>query len=134
MHLQVWEQIKNHKIRAFKTLIACLGHGCNGLQGGIIGPALLDLSILVQCNFDQISHMVTGRFAGYALGSIIAGVIAPRTNQQMVLCSTLLISALFHFAMPLAGTLSVMLTLITLTGIANGMMDTGKKISYPSIY
>lgn len=72
--------------------------------------------------------MVTGRSVGYAIGSIIAGLIAPRSNPQMVISATLLIAALFHFAMPLTKTLNLMIALITLTGIVNGMTDTSELI------
>lgn len=126
MHLTVFEEVAKHKLRAVKTLLSCIGFACIGLQAGVIGPSLLDLAVLVQCRFDQITYMVTGRSVGYAIGSITAGLIASRTNPQLVLCLTLLISALFHFAMPLAGTLNLLLSLITLTGIVNGITDTSK--------
>ena len=126
MHLAVVDEIKKHKLRSIKTVLACLGFACIGLQAGVIGPSLLDLRILVSCDFTQITYMVTGRSVGYAIGSITAGLIAPRTNPQMVLCLTLLISAMFHFAMPITKALSLMLALITLTGIVNGMSDTSK--------
>lgn len=118
--------IKSNKLRAIKTLFACLGHLCIGLQGGIIGPSLLDLSVLVTCEFDQITYMVTGRFTGYAIGAVAAGFIAKKTNPQAVIFLTLQVAALFHFAMPLTHSLNVILTCITLTGIANGISDTSE--------
>lgn len=134
MQLGVFDQIKKHKLRAVKTLLTCFGYACVGLQAGVIGPSLLDLSVLVQCQFDQITYMVTGRSVGYAIGSITAGVIARRTNPQMVICLTLLVSALFHFAMPVTKTLNLIIVLITLTGIVNGVTDTSKYITLLRIF
>ena len=68
-------EIQNHRLRFAKTLVLYYAALAVGLGVGIIGPTLLDLSILIQENIDRLSYVLPGRGGGHAIGSLLGQLI-----------------------------------------------------------
>lgn len=123
MQIKFIAEIQQHKLRAVKTLITYLCYICIGLQGSLHGITLLDLQVLAECTFNQISLTVTGRSIGYAIGSIISGYIDTKMNTQLTLSIFLLVSASTQVVIPFCKELSIMIIIYSIAGIATGILD-----------
>lgn len=122
MKLQFVSELKQHKVRALKTLAVCLSYVCLGLQTSA-SVALLDLQVLAGCTFQEITLILTGGSIGYACGSVVAGFIESKLNPQLMISFATLISALVQFGYPLSRTVYLMVALSVVCGFAGGIMD-----------
>ena len=125
MKFAVISEIKNHKLRAIKTLSTCLAYMVVGVQSSIIGVALLDLQVLSGASLDSITFLVTGRCVGHALGSVVAGLIENKLHPQLIIFYALLISAASNIAMPLPISIYGMVLAFGISGFSGGVTDNG---------
>lgn len=120
--LQFVTQIRQHKIRALKTLAVCLAYLSIGLQTSS-SVALLDLQVLAGCTFQQITLIITSGSIGYATGSVLAGFMEAKFNPQAAIAFNLLIDAIVYFSFPFCRSLYIMLVLYGIGAISNGFLD-----------
>jgi hypothetical protein len=69
--MTVIAEIRLHKIRTIKTIAMYASFMAYGLSTGLIGPSLLDLGLMTNCNIDEVSYILPGRSAGSVIGSVI---------------------------------------------------------------
>lgn len=65
------QEIKQHRIRAWKTLNAYLIFIAIGLCASATGPAMLDLQLQVGATLEEISAALTLRSAGNMIGAFL---------------------------------------------------------------
>jgi FHS family Na+ dependent glucose MFS transporter 1 len=115
---------KNEKLRntiGYYLLFISLGFGL-----GIVGPALPSLAEQTGSTLGAIGAMFLVSASGGMLGTILGGRILDRVPRgHLVLGSAQLISAVLLAAVPLAGSLPVLLLISFLGGLPGGMINTG---------
>lgn len=126
MQLSFLTEIKNHKIRALKTLFTCIAYLCMGIQSSIIGVALLDLQVLSSATFDTVTLLVTGRALGYGFGSVAGGFLDAKCNTQLTIMLSQFIGAVVHVGIPLCRIFWLMVLLNLIAGISCGVVDNRK--------
>ena len=95
-----------------------------GLFMAAPGPALLDLQLLAGTSFGKAAMLLPARSLGYALGSVIAGVLGERMDHQIVIMVSLCLSIVTMTAFPLFRSINIMYGLIFASGISNGCINT----------
>lgn len=123
MQLKFVTEIKEHKIRALKTLITCLCFVCIGFQGSIIGVSILDLKVLAGCTLSEITLILSGGAVGYACGSVVAGFLDSKFNIQLVIAISLGLTSICQFGYPLSRSLVVMIIVGVGAGFFAGIVD-----------
>ncbi len=115
---------KNEKLRntiGYYLLFISLGFGL-----GIVGPALPSLAEQTGSTLGTIGSMFLVSALGGMLGTILGGRILDRVPRgHLVLGSAQLISAVLLAAIPLAGSLPVLLLISFFSGFPIGMINTG---------
>ncbi len=105
----------------YYLLFTSLGFGM-----GITGPALPSLASQTLSTLGQIGLMLLFSSFGFTAGTLIGGRLFDRTRAgHRVLGACLLLAAMMLAAFPLAGSLAVLLLLAFLSGVPNGMINTG---------
>jgi hypothetical protein len=64
-------EIRNHRVRAIKTLIMAVTWIPHGIGFGLVGPALLDLGLMTSTSFDKISYIFPAKCLAGMVGSMI---------------------------------------------------------------
>ena len=88
------------------------------------GPALLDLQLLAGTTIEKAALLLPARSLGYAVGSVIGGVVGDRIDHQYVLIVSMIIAIISMVLFPLFGSIKIMYGFIFVSGIANGCIDT----------
>lgn len=70
--MKVWQQILEHRVRAWKTLAMYSVFLMYGLTSGLLGPTMLDLQLRVSGTIAQVSYILPGRSIGIVAGSLIS--------------------------------------------------------------
>ncbi len=83
----------------------------------------------MRTDLPHISFIFTGRSIGYALGSIVGGVLFEYLHPLLLISVTLAMSGIGLIIMPHFVQLRPAIFIISLVGLANGALDTGKKKS-----
>jgi FHS family Na+ dependent glucose MFS transporter 1 len=105
----------------YYLLFICLGFGT-----GITGPALLSLANQTTSTLGQIGMMLLAGSLGYTAGTLIGGRLFDRARAgHLILGGCQLFSAALLAAIPLAGSLPVLLLIVFMSGLPNGMINTG---------
>jgi FHS family Na+ dependent glucose MFS transporter 1 len=105
----------------YYLLFICLGFGM-----GITGPTLPSLASQTRSTLGNIGAMFFVGSVGYTLGTLIGGRIFDRLGRgHFILGLSQLISAGLMAAIPMVGSLPVLLTIVLINGIPNGMLSTG---------
>lgn len=114
----------NEKLRntiGYYLLFICLGFGL-----GITGPALPSLAAQTGSTLGSIGSMFLMGSLGYTLGTVIGGRLfdlVPRGHLMLGLAQ--LVSAALLAAVPWAGSLPVLLSIVFISGVPNGILNTG---------
>lgn len=122
------EQITKHKVRAVKTAVLYLVFFTVGLSVAIPGPTLLDLQLLTNSTLSQITYILSSRSAGYAIGSIVGGILIDFVDQQLVLIFSLLITCVSLSAVPWISSLWGIIITFGINGIFSGAIDSVSNI------
>lgn len=94
-----------------------------GIFTSALGPALLDLQLLSNTTISRIAFLLPVRSFGYAIGSVIAGILGDIIDHQpLIIGSTVLMTASM-FLFPLFSHIYAMYVLIALAGISCGCID-----------
>src|SRR5258708_5627266 len=73
-------QIRLYPERFVKTVALWTSILAIGMSFGVIGPTLLDLKTQVSRELGEVSSVLPARAGGYALGSIIMGILYDKIN------------------------------------------------------
>jgi FHS family Na+ dependent glucose MFS transporter 1 len=113
--------VKTRNTVGYYLLFICLGFGM-----GIIGPTLPSLAKQTRSTLGNIGAMFFVGSVGYTLGTIIGGRIFDRLRRgHFILGLSQLISAGSMAAIPMMGSLPLLLAVVLINGIPNGMLSTG---------
>lgn len=96
-----------------------------GLVGAVLGPTLPYLAELTRTNFSQISSLFVARSLGYLGGSFISGYLYDRLPGHPLMAISLVGLGIMLFLTPQNSLLWVLITILFLTGIAQGTIDVG---------
>ena len=95
-----------------------------GLFISCLGPALLDVQLLAGTTLKKVALLLPARSLGYAIGSVIAGILGDLVDHQLVLMISIFFAMITSFTFPLFPSIIVMYVIMTLGGICNGVIDT----------
>jgi MFS transporter, FHS family, Na+ dependent glucose transporter 1 len=113
--------IKIRNTLGYYLLFLCLGFGT-----GITGPALPSLVNQTTSTVGQIGMMLLFGSIGYTIGTLIGGRLFDRARAgHFILGVCQLGSAALLAVIPLAGSLPVLLLIAFISGLPNGMINTG---------
>ena len=113
--------VKTRNTVGYYLLFICLGFGF-----GITGPTLPSLASQTRSTLGSIGAMFFVGSVGYTLGTIIGGRVFDRLRAgHFILGLSQLISAGLLAAIPMVGSLPVLLAIVLANGIPNGMLSTG---------
>lgn len=85
---------------------------------------MLDLQALANTTIEKTALILPARSFGYAIGSVIAGIVGDRMDQQIVLSASLVTSVISIFLFPIFPSINVMYAFMIIAGVANGTLDT----------
>ncbi len=105
----------------YYLLFVCLGFGM-----GITGPALPSLASQTMSTIGQIGMMLLFSSIGFTVGTLIGGRLFDRMRAgHLILGAGQLLAAALLAAVPLAGSLPVLLLIVFISGLPGGMINTG---------
>ncbi|HEX2997499.1 MAG TPA: MFS transporter, partial [Anaerolineales bacterium] len=105
----------------YYLLFICLGFGM-----GITGPALPSLAKQTASTIGQIGMMLLSGSIGYTVGTLIGGRLFDRMRAgHPILGICQLVGAALLAAVPLAGSLPILLLIVFINGLPNGILNTG---------
>ncbi|RUS89551.1 hypothetical protein EGW08_002669, partial [Elysia chlorotica] len=116
------------KRKLAKTGSLSLAFFCLGLCIAIPGPTLLDLGKTVGRDTQHMVLVFTARSLGYLLGSVGGGILGDLWDQQLLLALTLGLTAVATIGVPWCSTLVTMAILISVHGVAIGVLDSGGNV------
>ena len=90
----------------------------------ILGPALLDLQLLAGTTIEKAALLLPARSLGYAIGSVIGGIMGDRIDHQKVLIVSTTIAIITLGIIALFKSITVMCIIIFICGTASGCIDT----------
>ncbi|XP_077995957.1 sodium-dependent glucose transporter 1A-like [Glandiceps talaboti] len=92
---------------------------------GIIGPSLPDFQLNTGVNVDHIALIFATCSIGYAIGSILGGILFDKLDNHLLLTLAVLASAVVGFLFPWCTTLAVLVLVSNVAGLVAGVLDTG---------
>lgn len=99
---------------------------CLGFSMGITGPALPSLANQTASTLGQIGMMLLVSSIGYTAGTMISGRLFDRLRNGNFIMGLCQLGAAAALALiPLAGSLPVLLLIVFLSGIPNGIINSG---------
>lgn len=105
----------------YYLLFTCLGFGM-----GITGPALPSLASQTVSTIGQIGLLLLFSAIGFTAGTLIGGRLLDRMRSgHLILGACQLLAAAMLAAIPLAGSLPLLLLVAFIGGMPNGMINTG---------
>lgn len=96
-----------------------------GLTVAAFGPTLPGLAAQTSSTFEQISIIFTVNSLGYAIGSLLGGVLYGRLPGQVVICGALLIMSVMIALIPIAPSLLLLIITLIVLGVGMGTLDVG---------
>lgn len=87
---------------------------------------MLDLQLLANTTISKAALLLPARSLGYAIGSVIGGVVGDQIDHQFVIIGSMIVAIISMILFPLFQSINVMYAFIFISGIANGCIDTGE--------
>ena len=112
------------------TACECLGFFTVGLILALLGPTLLDLADNTGSSVAEIARAFTARSVGYFLGSVVGGKLFDShfSSTCLLLAGALALATIGTFFAPLTSNLTALCFIVSLQGIAMGVLDTGGNV------
>jgi FHS family Na+ dependent glucose MFS transporter 1 len=112
------------------TACECLGFFTVGLILALLGPTLLDLADNTGSSVAEIARAFTARSVGYFLGSVAGGKLFDShfSSTCLLLAGALGLATIGTFFAPLTTSLTALCFIVSLQGIAMGVLDTGGNV------
>jgi FHS family Na+ dependent glucose MFS transporter 1 len=96
-----------------------------GMAMAALGPTLPGLAAQTHVGTGDISYLFTVRSFGFLLGSLFSGRYYDRLSGHNLMCATLLAMAVTLALMPLVPTLTILLSVMLILGLAEGAVGVG---------
>ncbi len=96
-----------------------------GMTTAASGPSLLKLADHTSSGLDRISLIFVSSSLGYLIGSFFGGRAFDRLPGHKLMAVTLLFIAIASILIPISATLTVLLLVMFLSGLAAGILDVG---------
>eukprot|EP00045_Choanoeca_perplexa_P015800 m.204129 g.204129 ORF g.204129 m.204129 type:complete len:480 (-) comp17085_c1_seq1:241-1680(-) len=118
------------RLRYTITVFECLGFFSIGIILALLGPTLLDLAANTNSSVAEIARAFTARSVGYFLGSVAGGKLFDShfSSTCLLLAGALGLAALGTFLAPLTTSLTALCFIVSLQGVAMGVLDTGGNV------
>ncbi|KAG4078604.1 hypothetical protein HA402_011363 [Bradysia odoriphaga] len=116
-------ELKNNPQKSVKTGLIGLLFIALGIFTSALGPALLDLQLLSDTTISRIAFLLPVRSFGYAVGSVIAGILGDMVDHQPLIIGSTILMTTSMFLFPLFSHIYMMYVLIALAGISSGCID-----------
>ncbi|XP_077996122.1 sodium-dependent glucose transporter 1A-like isoform X2 [Glandiceps talaboti] len=123
--IEVREANRSHRRRLWMTMLLYLAFFGLGLRTGVIGPSLPDFQLNTGENVDRITLIFTTASVGFAIGSILGGILVEKFNNHLLLALAVLASGVVMFLFPWCNSLAVLVLVSNLYGLAAGVLNTG---------
>ena len=140
--------IRTHKVRAIKTLAVVIAFIPYGIAGGIIGPALLDLSLLTHSSLDKVSYLYPAKSLGNIVAKLIGelvfihafpkylfsnngvsvGFVYPHVNFLLMMAILYIFYGVSHFWVPFSSMYTLLVVGFTVIGFIGGLISTSSNI------
>lgn len=117
-------QLTHYPIRTVKTTLMVLIMIGLGISVVAVGPALLDLQLLAGTTIEKAALLLPARSLGYAIGSVIGGIVGERYDHQKVLMLSMIIAIVTLCVFALFQSIVFMYCIIFICGCASGCIDT----------
>ncbi|KAI1299625.1 Major facilitator superfamily domain-containing protein 4A [Halotydeus destructor] len=115
-------------IRNWKTAALCCSYFAIGLVGSITGPTILELQCALSVSYVEIIKIIPTRAAGWAIGSLLAGMLYEHVDPLMALATSSTLMGMGAILIPRTNSLAALLTTACITSMAGGMIDNGSTI------
>ena len=115
--------IRSHPLRFIKTCALYTSFIAVGFSLGVVGPTLLDLRTQVQEDIKQVSISLSTRAGGYALGSVVTGLLFKKVNFLLTSSLCLLASSVLTAVTPHIHGLYVLWSVFFMNGIFLGFFE-----------
>ena len=119
-----------HPLRMVKTTVLFLSFFGLGLNVASIGPCLLDFQILVNSTFQETSALLPARSFGYAVGSVLYGLVNNLMDPHFLLVIIFSLFILNLVYIPLCSKIILMILLFFFNGVCSGSLDTGNLYTF----
>ena len=98
-----------------------------GLNLEITGPTLIDLKIITNTNYEDVSRAVSGRAFGFFIGAAIGGLLIEKLDPfcDVMLAICLDFIGIFGIVVPYLSSTSWMFFVILLQGTFEGIINIG---------
>lgn len=94
----------------------------------MVGPALIDLTEIAHCNYEQLAYALTAKNLGLTIAALAAGWICSRYQRHLeaILAVNLVLLGLATAAVPWCSMLTVMAAAMMVQGLTHGVLGVGK--------
>ncbi|KAI1286423.1 Major facilitator superfamily domain-containing protein 4A [Halotydeus destructor] len=99
-----------------------------GMTMSVIGPTMLDLQCTVNATYEEITHMLSIRSAGFTIGCLMVGVLSDRINQLLTFFVSLTMMGVSTILTPWATSLVTLLTISFFGGFGAGVVDPSSSV------
>ncbi|RWS10961.1 sodium-dependent glucose transporter 1A-like protein [Dinothrombium tinctorium] len=119
----LFEEIKNNKIKFFKTLLICFLFFSNGYIESIYGSTLIDLQAFLGISFKVMSIFITVRSFGFFIGAIVGGFIPKESNKEIYILISSFVKAIAPGILPYCKSIWTFLVNAFITGFGLGFIE-----------
>jgi FHS family Na+ dependent glucose MFS transporter 1 len=98
-----------------------------GLFNEVIGPTLPDLTDRLGVDYEKVSSALAAKSVGFATGAVIGGFLHEKfyTHSELILACGLWIGSVATVVVPFADQLALLATMFALSGVADGIINSG---------
>ena len=102
-----------------------------GLFNEIIGPTLIDLKDYLGVDYEDVTGTLVARSIGFAVGAVIGGFLHEKfyRKSELIIALSLWLASFATLMVPFSKYLAVAATMFTLSGIAEGIINSGMLLS-----
>ncbi|KAI1278434.1 Major facilitator superfamily domain-containing protein 4A [Halotydeus destructor] len=119
---------ENSSERKFKTLSVYGSFLCLAMVYNILGPTILELQCAIEVSYEQITKVLLARSSGYAVGSLLVGLLYDRLNPMLTFSFTLAIMGICAILIPFSSSFFIVLSVTFVGFIGGGMIDSASHV------
>ncbi|XP_066463154.1 sodium-dependent glucose transporter 1 [Eleutherodactylus coqui] len=115
-------------LRCCVTTVMCAAFLGLGMAISVLGPTFPDLAANLESTVGNISYIFVGRSLGYLGGSVVAGILFDRINQNLLLGLSMLATCAGLSILPWCKKAILLTGVMCLVGTSMGFLDTGGNV------
>ncbi|KAI1278437.1 Major facilitator superfamily domain-containing protein 4A [Halotydeus destructor] len=119
---------ENSSGRRFKTMSIYGSFLCLSMVYNILGPTILELQCAIDVSYEKITKVLLARSSGYAVGSLLVGILYDHLNPLLTFAITLTIMGICSILLPLASSLWTMLSITFMGFVSGGIIDSAAHV------